>query len=246
MLIGLGLFNGYNLLNIGFTFSFGVVSVFGAVALVGMSIVPFKFIEHRMKLPIEVRRQRFGYMAVALASFMAMSVVGNRIPMMYPNSYLSKALVAIDHVVFQEKTEKGISMHNGLTIPTDAINLSPLYAISPSNAVPSNTISTFDIVEKKRSKKEMREAKKAARKINKDFRKKIRKALAATMCGLAVLIIVLLVLTTCAGLCLIVGGIAAVAGGDIGIGILLIILGPLVLWGSVKGITRAKNVCDET
>ena len=70
--------------------------------------------------------------------------------------------------------------------------------------------------------------------------KKKRISLAAGLTAGAVLLIILLVFLTCAGACLIVGGVAALIDGEI-LGILAIVGGVLLGWLSIREIGRVSK-----
>ncbi len=74
--------------------------------------------------------------------------------------------------------------------------------------------------------------------------KKFRRAVAAGSCALAVFLILLLIGTTCAGICLFIFGIAGLAE-SVGTGLLLVLAGVLVTYLSIMGIVKLSRWCKK-
>jgi Flp pilus assembly protein TadB len=105
--------------------------------------------------------------------------------------------------------------------------------ITPSNSLKKEEKANFRV--EKRMKKFEKKKERLLHRIRKH-----RTALAAALTGGAVVSIILLVLLACAGVCLVIGGIALIADGTAA-GILAILAGIGLGWLSIKGIGRVSK-----
>jgi hypothetical protein len=76
------------------------------------------------------------------------------------------------------------------------------------------------------------------------FGKKLRQWAAVGSCALAIFLIILLIPVVCAGICLVIGGFAAL-GTSAGWGLLAILAGGLITWLSIKGMINLGKWCKK-
>lgn len=244
-LMVLGIFAGNNLKELGYEFSETTAYVFGTIMLVGFLSVPFLPKRNTIAIPAVVNRHRLAYIGIALSAFVMMVVFGNRIGHDYPNSPITHAVRAIDKKIFPDKSTSADSNYEGLEQAHDKYEEQALTNGSSNSAI----LAVYTINGKETvapsvlSKKEAREKLKAERKAYKLEKKKARvmkllKLRLAAGTGttiLAIFLITLLVITTCAGICLMLGAL-----GEAGVGTVL--LGAVVTAGSIWGIIGAGRM----
>lgn len=237
VLMALGILAGYNLKELGYEFSDVTPYVFGIITAIGFCSVPFLPKRNAIAIPAVVNRHRLAYIGIAVSSFVLMTVFGNRMKSNYPDSPLTHAVRAIDNAIFQD---------NGTTAnlyevsePSYDRNNEQALADGPTNNAVFAAFTIYDketITPSTLSKKEIREKLKAEKKAKRFERKqqkmmnliKKRLASAGVTGALAVILIVLLVITSCAGICLILLGTNAGS----------VILGALIAGGSIFGIVK--------
>lgn len=257
ILMGLGLFTGYNLKKLGFEFSDVTAYVFSIIMGIGFLSVPFFPKRESIAIPREVEKYRAAYLSIALSMFVIITFTGNRIGDVYPNSPITQALEEIDKSIFPdlfiqdtEFNEDGIGVfYNHKPSQTFADESYPkaVFAVNPVYKKESIDESIFP--DKIKSRKDLRKLRKAKRKANrkarKELRKKFRLALAGGSCVLAIFLIVLLSLLVCAGVCLVVLGFMALFGGGLLIGLAAVFAGPFAFWGGIKGIKNVSKWCRD-
>jgi len=241
-LMALGIFAGNNLKEIGYEFSNITAYVFSTIIVIGFLSVPFLPKRTAIAIPRVVNSRRFAYIGITLSSFVMMAVLGNRLESDYPNSPLTYAVRAIDNAIFQDNSlyanpddEAGETAYerNGSQALADGspnIAIFAAYTIYDKETITPSTLSKKEIREKlKAEKKAKRFEKKKHKMINHILKKRL--ALAAGMDAGAIILIVLLGITTCAGVCLVIGGFA---GGGVGYGLLGIVVAAASIFGIVK------------
>jgi len=100
--------------------------------------------------------------------------------------------------------------------------------------LPNNITSPTTLNKAPTTKKEIRQS-------NKELRKNYRRAaLAAANAGAGIATFFLVILV-CVGVCLFIGGIGALTSGEPALGIFGILIGPLLVWGAIRGIKSANK-----
>ena len=247
VLMVLGIMAGYNLKELGYELSASTGYVFGAIIVIGFLSVPFMPKRSTIAIPRKVNRHRLGYLGIALSSLLLMILTGNRIEDVYPNSTTALIIKTIDQSIFPDdiisySATDQINNNYG-RINSEAPALPVFAAIKTLDKNPKDHLVFSDkITSHKNLKKAAKAKKKGKRKAKKDFRKKLRKFLVGGSCAMAVFLIFLLIITTCAGLCLAIYG-GAILAESVGWGILLLLLGGLIGYGSVRGIMKVSQWC---
>ncbi|MEO8764234.1 MAG: hypothetical protein ABI416_08100 [Ginsengibacter sp.] len=234
-LMALGIFAGNNLKEIGYEFSNTTAYVFGTIIVIGFLSVPFLPKRNAITIPKVVNRRRLAYLGITLSSFVMMAVFGNRLESDYPDSSLTYAVRAIDNVIFQDKS---LSRNGEEEAAEPAYDRNERQALTggSSNIAVSVAYTIYDketITPYTLSKKDLRKAERKIKRFERNKQKMMellnkRLAMEGVTGVAAVLLIILLVITTCAGICLMILG--ATAGS--------VILGALIAGGSIFGIVK--------
>jgi len=235
IILSVGLILGYNLKQLGYSFSRTPLFVFPILLSVGFAIVPFVQKKRIIALPVNLNRDRFAYMTIALSAFAIMVVTGNRVESTYPNSALSRALKSVDQSMFS--AERYADDEQVATSTEDSFFQESLFSsiavngassIHPGKELPSNN---------KMLKKAKRFEKRLAKQKEKIMKRieALRKAVSGWATAGVVFLIILLIIAACAGICLALsgGGAGAVIGG--------IALLALAIWGIVKLVSPRKT-----
>lgn len=242
-LMALGIIAGYNIKKIGYELSDTTAFVFSTLIVTGFLSVRFLPKRSTIAIPSKVNKHRLVFMGIALSSFVIMVLFGNRIEVMYPNSPITQAVKSIDHAIFPDNSYLYADPNDFASDPVNSENYDQALFDEPSTKAVFAAFTTSDketITPPTELKKESRAKLKAEKKANRLEKKKARMmkrleiyrlAFAAGLSVGAILLIILLVGTTCAGICLIIGGIS---GGGAG----LIPIGALVAGGSIWGIIK--------
>jgi hypothetical protein len=175
--------------------------------------------------------------------------VGNRIGDLYPNSSITHVIDKIDQLIFSDKVIDYLGYNQDSSEPINQIHSTQTttgglavfvvnsgHGLKPidQSVLPDNITSTTTLNKAPTTKKEIRKA-------SKDFRKNFRKAaLAASSAGSGIAIFFLVILV-CVGACLFAGGIGALTGGEVALGIFGVIVGPLLIWIAIKGFQEVKR-----
>jgi hypothetical protein len=226
--------------------------VFGTILVLGFLSVHFLPKQRTIAIPKLVNRNRLAYVGIALSSFVLMILFGNRMGDIYPNSPLTHAVKAIDHAIFPDNSTEFADINNEASQPDFRNNYDPAFLNNTSSArivfasfsnsgketIEPSTILKRETRANLSSDKKLRKLERRKTRMM-NFIQKHRKAFAAGISVGAILLIVLLGILTCAGICLIIAGISGSAG--------LIPLGAAVAGGSIWGIiklakgTKQKN-----
>lgn len=229
ILITLAIMIGKNLRELEIFISNRTAYLFSAIVIAGFLMVPFKMKPSLIAIPKAVDRQRIIFMGITLSSFMLVIMMGNRIGDFFPNSSVTLAIEKIDHMMYARRLEAFAQLNKsslGEYQPTQIAQPGVKLAVAPGkDYLNPNSILNAPII----SKKDFRAAKK-------QFMKELRTAETKNMCALAIVLIILLVITTCAGICLLIAGIA---GGSA----LAAIFGPIVAGASIYGIVKVAKWC---
>jgi hypothetical protein len=224
ILLVVGVYTGYNLYKAGIILPRSIVFIFGTIMLTGFLFVPFLPKRKTIVIPALVTRDRLVYFSMALSFYILMVAIGNKLSDNYPGSAVTQVLESVDQAIFPENiTDEEYTYFETETTPA--------LAAFASMTVTEN-LSTIDPVKDlKADKKAVKKAKKLERKKAR-MMKRVEKRMAAA--GLAsfgsVVLIILLSITLCAGICLIIGGFSGSAA--------LIPLGAVVTAGSIWGIIK--------
>lgn len=227
VLLLVGIIAGNNLKELGYEFSNTTSFVFGTIIAIGFFYVPFLPHRKTIVLPKQVNRQRFAFMSIALSSFVTMVLFGNSLQDKYPNSSITKAVKAIDHVIFPDNSTLNTDPYDiaSTSVLSENYNQAFTGESSPNAVFASFTVNDNETIilppgHEKDSKASLRADKKAKKFEKKKARlmnliKKHRLAFAGMSIGLAVLLIILLCIPLCAGVCLIIsgGGVGSILGG---------------------------------
>lgn len=252
---------GYNLKELGYEFSNLTAYIFLGIMIIGFAAVPFLPKRSTIAIQNKVDKNRFAYLSIALSSVILMAITGNRIGDFYPNSPISTALERIDQTLFPEDINSTIEFDESQIGQLQSENYKsylatssarPLLAavdVRPTEEVKKLSRSHSEVIkDSRKSKREIRKANRKARKELRIFkrqnRKNMRRAAAGGSCAAAVFLIILLVITSCAGICLTIFGVAAIGSGEL-IGIIGLALGPLILLGSIRGIRKVRKWCGK-
>ena len=251
-LLGLGVITGKNLKELGYHFSDITTYVFGAIMIIGFLSVPFWPKRNTIAIPKQVDRQRLVYLGISLSSLVMTAQIGNRIGDFYPNSPITHAIEIIDQKIFSDNISDYLGYNQEPSVQFDqkqftqassgGLAVLAVFAVDPGRGIktidqsvlPDNITSPPLLNKAPTTKKEIRKA-------NKDLRKNYRRAaLAASSVGSGIAIFFLVILA-CVGICLFLGGIGAISGGEVFLGIIGIIVGPLLVWAAIKGIQNEKK-----
>jgi len=241
LLMIFGIIAGYNLNKVGYELSNTTAFVFSTIMITGFLSVHFLPKRSIIAIPVEVNKHRLIFVSIALSSFVLMVMTGNRIGEMYPNSFITHALEATDQAIFPDNSTQYADQNDFALQPVNSgSDMQALTAKSSSLAIyASLTTNENETVEPPTySKKESREKLKAEKKATRLEKKKARMinrvekrlALAGGLTAGAIVLIVLLSLTLCGGICLIIAGFSGSAAA--------IPLGAVVAAGSIWGIIK--------
>ncbi len=249
-LMALGIFAGNNFKELGYEFSDTTAYVFSTISVIGFLSVPFLPKRSTIAIPQVVNRHRLAYMGIALSSFVMMVVFGNRIEVMYPNSPITQVVKSIDHAIFPDNIPLYADLNDAASEPVYSKNSDQALTDEPSTMAVFAAFTTYDketITPPTELKKESRANLKAERKANRLEKKKARMmnrlekyrlAFAGVSGALAVVLIILLLAPLCAGICLIAGAFGNVTVGSV-------ILGIILIGGSIWGIIRVANQTEK-
>lgn len=252
---------GYNLKELGFEFSNSTAYIFSGIMLVGFAFIPFLPKRSTFAIQNRLDKNRFAYLSITLSSVILMAITGNRIGDNYPNSPITNALEKIDQSIFPEyinstiefdESQIGQLHSNNFKSYLATSSARPLLAavdIRPNEELKKSSGSNSRIKkDSRKSRREIRKTNRKARKelrlLNKQTRKNMRRAATGGTCAAAVFLILLLIITSCAGICLTIFGIAGIGAGE-AIGVLGVILGPILVWGSIRGIIKVSKWCKK-
>ena len=244
VIMALGLIAGYNFKKLGYELSDTSAFVFSTIIILGFLSVHFLPKRGTIAIPKEVNKDRLVYISIALSSFVMMVLTGNRIEDKFPNSSITHALAAIDQAIFPESSTSYDEPDNvGLEqINPDKYKLAltnettPMVVFASFNLNENESITPPSTYSKKEAREKLKAEKKAKRLENKKARmmnrlEKYRLAFAGGLSAGAIILIILLIGTLCAGICLIIGGFS---GGSAG----LIPLGAVIAGGSIWGLIK--------
>jgi hypothetical protein len=244
LLMIFGIVAGYNFKKIGYELSGTTAFVFSTIMVTGFLSVHFLPKRSTIAIPAEVNKHRLIFVSIALSSFVLMVMTGNRIGEMYPNSFITRALEATDQAIFPDNATQ---YADRIDVALEPVNGENYTQALTANSTSSAAYTSFAANENETmeppsySKKESREKFKAEKKANRLEKKKAkmlkrvekRLALAGVLTVGAVLLIILLSLTLCAGICLFIAGFSGSAA--------LIPLGAVVAGGSIWGIIKVAK-----
>ena len=227
LLLFMGLYAGFNLNRAGYQLPGSVAYIFGSLIIISFCSVPFLRRKRTIVIPREVYKNRLLFAGIALSFFIMMVFTGNRMENKYPGAGITNLFNKVDNVFFPE--ENDIASAEESTMPNASTGMAAFAAFSVTKESISNGtgIAPDTKAELKAEKKAKKLERKKARQVK---RLEKRMAMAAALSGGAILLIVLLGITTCAGICLIIGGFGGSAG--------LIPLGILVAAASIYGIVK--------
>ena len=247
--MAMGIIAGYNFKKLGYELSDTTAIVFSTIMVIGFFSVPFLPKRSIIAIPKVVNRHRLAYIGIAFSSFVLIVITGNRIEEMYPNSPITLAVKAIDQAIFPGNSTLNADLNDAASQPVYSKNYEQALTDESSNMAVFAAYIIYDketITPPTDLKKEARAKLKAEKKANRLEKKKARMinrlekyrlTLAAGLSVGSVLLIILLVILTCAGVCLVIGGVAALINGE-ALGILAILGGAVLSWQTIRGIGR--------
>jgi len=238
-LLSLGLAVGYDLMQLGYRFSDASALAFSLVMVVGFFSVPLFPKKNGITLPFVLNRYRLVYTCILIAAYALSVITGNRVQDKYPNSILTNVLASIDQKIFGPI--EGIDEEQSLLSDAGSVtagNEGVVFAAFPSTEL-NESPSGEPALSKKEAKAKLKELKKSEKLEKKQKRmmkrvEKWRKMFAAGGSGTSVLLIILLALGVCTGICLIVGGFS---GG----GAWAVVLGAAVTAACIYGIVKVSK-----
>jgi hypothetical protein len=240
-LMMLGMIAGYNFYKLGYEFSDTTAFVFGTIMVACFLSVHFLPKRGTIAIPAEVNKHRVIFMGIALSSFVLMVITGNRVEDKYPNSFVAHSLKAIDHAIFHDNNMQYADLNDVTSGEVNSEGANQVLAVN-SSAIVLAPAENETLEPNNFSNKENREKFKALKKVKKLEKRKarmmkrletLRKAFAGGMTAGAVLLMILLICTLCAGVCLIIAGFSGSAG--------LIPLGAVIAGGSIWGIIKISQ-----
>ncbi len=241
-LIALGLLLGYNLKALDFTFSDATAYLFSVLMIAGFLVLPFRPQRKAITLPAEVNRHRLAYLAVALSGFVLTAFFGNRIGDAMPDALVTRILEKTDQAIFSENSPVYSGLYRVMGKETAGVDSRSTQGEAPALA----SLKFYDKAAFGRNDKAQTSVKKAAkakrqtdRKAKKEFRKQLRRVFSTGACVAAVFLIILLVGTTCAGICLFIYGVGEPS-------VAAIIFGPIVAFLSVWAIVKVAKWCKSS
>jgi hypothetical protein len=240
-LMMLGMIAGYNFYKLGYEFSDTTAFVFGTIMVACFLSVHFLPKRGTIAIPAEVNKHRVIFMGIALSSFVLMVITGNRVEDKYPNSFVAHSLKAIDQAIFHDNNMQYADLNDVTSGEVNSEGANQVLAVN-SSAIVLAPAENETLEPNNFSNKENREKFKALKKVKKLEKRKarmmkrletLRKAFAGGMTAGAVLLMILLICTLCAGVCLIIAGFSGSAG--------LIPLGAVIAGGSIWGIIKISQ-----
>lgn len=239
ILLVFGLIAGYNFKKLGYEFSGASVFIFSTVMVAGFLSVHFLPKRSTIAIPAEVNKNRLIFVAIALSTFVLTVITGNRIGDMYPNSPITQSLEAIDQAMFPDNiiqyeeqsdntSEQIIDEKDNQALTANSSSM-VVFASFENETVEPNAFSKEENKEKLRAEKKEKKLEKRKARMMKRI-EKLRAAFAGGISAGAIILIVLLAITFCAGVCLFIAGFSGSAG--------LIPLGAVIAGGSVWGIVK--------
>jgi len=233
-----GLLVGYDLKELGYKISYIPTIVFGTILTFGFLSVRLLSKKNKIAIPVLVDKDRIAYMSIALSAFILMISTGNRIEETFPDSTIATTLRSIDQTMFSESNfsnneiEATQELNNGQPQAMLINGGSSLLAFA-SSKVAGEKYNTSTVHSNSVPPAKMKAGRKAARfeKMKKRIMKKIeklRKAFAGGASAGVIALIILLVIVSCAGICL------ALSGGGAGTIAAGIIVTGLAIFGIVK------------
>lgn len=212
-LLSLAIMAGYNFKKLGYEFSNTIPFVFSVIMIVGFLSVPFLPKRRIIAIPKEVNKQRLAFTSIALSSFVLMVVFGNRIEENYPNSLITRTVREIDHAIFPANNI--LYAYPNVVVSKPACNEN-YRQTSTNNKSAVAVFASFSSKEKPTASE-----KKASRLEKKQLKmmkrlQKYRLAYGFGIIALSVILIMILVTSLCAGICLMIFGISGeIAAGYI-------------------------------
>lgn len=243
-LIAIGVFAGNNFRELGYTFSDTSAYIFSAIFAIGFASINFLPTRKVIAIPVEVFKTRLSYLAIILSSFILSMFTGNKIVDKYPDSDITHFIKSIDHKIFESKIqsnqEENLTMEKNPNLDIYKHNLTNNTFSIASFAVFTTSGEKINVLSTENLKKESRDKIKAEKKANKFEKRKMklinrlekrRLAFGAAISAGAVLLIILLVLTLCGGVCLMIAGFGGSGAG-------YVLLGAVVTAASIFGIIK--------
>ncbi|MCU7551601.1 hypothetical protein OCK74_20940 [Chitinophagaceae bacterium LB-8] len=243
-IIFLGLLIGYNLKELGYQLSTTATVVFGTILCIGFFSIPFLPKRNTIALPVTLNRDRIAYLSIILSAFALMVITGNRIEDQFPNSPLSHTLSSIDQAIFSQDLPPADVPDLELASYSNqqqaaSINENASMVSFASFAVTGHKSATIDPGKEEPGKiKPGKKAKRLERKKQRMMKQvlKLRKAFGAWATVGTIFLVLLLIVTTCSGICMIaIGGSA----GTVAFGVVLIALS---IFGIIKLVNRKKRI----
>lgn len=241
-LIALGLLLGYNLKALDFTFSDATAYLFSLLMIAGFLVLPFRPQRKAITLPAEVNRHRLAYLAIALSGFVLTAFFGNRIGEAMPDALVTRILDKADQAIFSETSPVYSGLYGAFGEKIADVDSRSTQREAPALA----SLKFYDKAAFGRNdnsqtsvKKAAKAKRKADRNAKKEFRKQLRRAYSAGACVAAVFLIILLIGTTCAGICLFIYGVSETS-------VAAIIFGPIIAFLSVWAIIKVAKWCKST
>jgi hypothetical protein len=235
ILLSVGIYAGYNFKNLGIEFSNSTVLIFGLIIFVSFLLIPFLPKRRMIVLPGNVSRNRLAYVLIALSSFVLMVITGNRLDDKYPKSIVTNTVKEFDNSLFPVETPIYVNHDNidyNINLASEgSVNAKFVSHLYNEKATPPDVLKKDLLLKLKAEKKAEKLEKKNEKKLKRV--EKYRKLLAAGLTAGAIILIILLGVLTCAGICMIIAGFSGSAG--------LIPLGILVAGGSIFGIVKISQ-----
>jgi hypothetical protein len=98
-MMGLALYQGYNLKMMGYNISTNLQYVFPVLAVIGFASIPFFPKKDVLVLPQKVAVKKLGFLTIALASLLNVACIGNHLAAEHPTIGITQSLQSIDHAI---------------------------------------------------------------------------------------------------------------------------------------------------
>lgn len=214
VLLVLGSLLGHNLSELDIVLPNMTFWVFGALMILGFTMVPLARKKSSLTLPAQLRKHRLIYAGIGLCLVGIMSSTGNRLEVDFPDHVLTKIVLSIDNQLFPQLDQDAIVMEES------------------SDGGWSVVLTSQTEGQSTLSKKELRKQKRLERRIE---RKRDRKAFMTMLLAATGGILALLAIATCLGVCVTGGGIALFIAGISNLG-WAVGEGLLMMLGGVAGV----------
>jgi hypothetical protein len=98
-MVGLAFYAGHNFKMLGYNFSENLHYIFPAIAAVGFLTVPLLSKSESIVLPKTIRKRKFSFLTIAIASLLNISTLGNHFVQNHPTTMVASAMQSMDETI---------------------------------------------------------------------------------------------------------------------------------------------------